>query len=171
MSISRKESIINDFLSNKFMYLSDIANNNQCSEQYVAGLLRINGILTHRIQPYSKKINGSESELLVMKKLKEHHIKAKLMPVNYEYDIETESGLKIEVKHRSFKKSKYVKLHLTHHDIIDILIVICGSLKDPTFYIFKKGEFKKHLSIPLHPIFKTKNVKTKNKWIKIKQPQ
>lgn len=124
----------------------------------------------------SRVTRPSESEKLALEKLSEIGIVAKHMPFKYKYDIETNGGLKIEVKHRT--KGKMVKgtahahIIVSNIKIIDFVVVIIGKIDNPVFYIIPSNKKQQNYSFSMNPVSKSKNqINYLEKWNLIKKAE
>lgn len=170
-NLTKNEKVLRYYLENHDKPL------NKTSEKFGFTRSRLNQIIRlfgvpkkHRVLT---KTSGNEAEKHVLKIIKERGVDAFLMPHTAEYDIETKSGKKIEVKHRRCLNKNYnnssVRVAVYNKDKIDFLIVVIGELDNPTYYILKKREIKSHLSFPVKPVVNTKKQRNmKNNWSRIK---
>lgn len=106
------------------------------------------------------------SEKFVFDKLVRRGVKMKVH-ANIWYDLETESGKKIEVKHRrTTANGEYYRVSVFNKDFVDFVVFVTGEIEDGKAYVIPSKECPKFLTIPKQPKYHTKrnNKRYLNNW-------
>lgn len=155
--MNKGNKIVKYYLKNPGMTMKEIGNFFGVTRQCVNIYLRKYGIA--RPNNKNKLANPNDSELLVVNKLKSFGVNSIFMPYGSKFDIKTEFGVRIEVKHWSKSKDNYVRPTFFNKNFFDVAVIIVGSLFNPNFYIVPVSSLKKHSCFTIEPKVSTKNTR------------